>query len=267
MTQERYTAKNGETEKNLKDSDVCPFCHNTGWEEVSKDGQGVFRECRCGLRQKQIMQGRLSFAEIPETFRDIHLSAFSLDAYTTVEGRKAASSACKAIKYWLDNLDTMRDRGMGLYLYSNTKGSGKTRMAASIANELIMKKGMQVKFATSVQIINEIKRSWDRENGITESNLIDFLSTTQVLVLDDFGTEQVKDWIGERFYGIINYRYVEKKITIFTSNENLASLKYDDRIINRIKERTFQIPFPEESVRENIAKENVNELLCGMRSI
>ena len=207
----------------------------------------------------------MSFAEIPETFRDMRLNDFSLDAYKTADGRKAASSACKAIKYWLDNLESMEARGMGLYLYSNTKGSGKTRMAASIANELMTEKKMQVKFATSVRIINEIKRSWNKETRVTESNLIDFLSTTQILVLDDFGTEQVKDWIGERFYGIINYRYVEKKITIFTSNESISNLNYDDRITNRIKERTFQIPFPEESVRENIAKENMGELLRGMR--
>ena len=261
----KSTETNGTAEKNLKGSDVCPFCNNTGWEEVSKDGQGVFRECRCGIRQKQIMQGRLSFAEIPETFRGMRLNDFSLDAYKTADGRKAASSACKAIKYWLNNLESMEARGMGLYLYSNTKGSGKTRMAASIANELMTEKKMQVKFATSVRIINEIKRSWNKETRVTESNLIDFLSTTQILVLDDFGTEQVKDWIGERFYGIINYRYVEKKITIFTSNESISNLNYDDRITNRIKERTFQIPFPNESVRENIAKENMGELLRGMK--
>ena len=116
-----------------------------------------------------------------------------------------------------------------------------------------------------MQILNEIKASWDRRNNphteLTESGLLSFLSTTKVLVIDDFGTEQAKDWIGERFYQIINSRYVDKKITIFTSNSKLDFLNYDDRITNRMKERTFQIPFPEESVREIIARNNIKELV------
>ncbi len=83
-------------------------------------------------------------------------------------------------------------------------------------------------------------------------------------VIDDFGTENAKDWKNEKFYSIINGRYVEKKITIFTSNFSLDDLSYDDRIINRIKERVLQIPFPEESIRETLAKKLKEELREGV---
>ena len=52
---------------------------------------------------------------------------------------------------------------------------------------------------------------------------------------------------------------------MYTSNLSLQDLKYDDRITNRIKERTFQLPFPEESVRELIAEQNRRALIEGMR--
>lgn len=156
---------------------------------------------------------------------------------------------------------------MGLYLYSNTKGSGKTRMAVSVANELIYDKKIQVKFATSLQILNEIKASWNKDGSqISESKLMNFLSTTEILIIDDFGVEKFHDWIDEKFNDIINYRYSNKKITIFTSNIKLDALRYDDRIISRIKERTFQIPFPEESVRDIIAGWNMNELIAGIKN-
>ena len=71
--------------------------------------------------------------------------------------------------------------------------------------------------------------------------------------------------IGERFYSIINGRYQDKLITMYTSNLSLDDLRYDDRITNRIKERTFQLPFPEESVRELIAEKNRKALIEGMR--
>ena len=209
------------------------------------------------------MKNRVAFAELPEAFKDMRMDSFNECAYESVEGRKMAQKAVKAIKYWLTDFEAMNERGMGLYLYSGTKGSGKTRMAASISNELMFEKKQRVKFATSMDIINEIKASWDRK-GESESELLRQLSQADVLVIDDFGTEQAKDWIGERFYQIVNSRYVDKKVTIFTSNHALMNLKYDDRITNRIKERTFQIPFPEESVRDIIAKNNMRELLKGI---
>lgn len=212
------------------------------------------------------MNSRLSFANIPESFKNIRLDSFDVNAYEDARSRNKAETAVKAINYWLNDFESMQERGMGLYLYSETKGSGKTRMAVSIANELMHKKNMQVKFSTSLQILNKIKESWDdRDREYSESKLLDFLYNTNILIIDDFGTEQSKDWIGERFYQIINSRYVDKKITIFTSNSSLDLLKYDDRITNRIKERTFQIPFPEESVRDAIAKRNIEELVKGIK--
>lgn len=248
--------------------DKCPYCHDAGYEYVDDGGQGICKPCRKGCYQKMIMNSRLSFANIPEGFKDMRIDGFKTDIYTTQNSRNKADMALKAIKYWLHNFDDMKQRGMGLYLHSSVKGSGKTRMAVSIANELIYEKHIQVKFATSLQTLNEIKSTWGKSgNKLSESELMDFLSTTEILVIDDFGVENHREWIDDKFYGVINSRYNEKKITVFTSNLPLDSLKYDERIIQRIKERTFQIPFPEESVRDIIARENVHELYEGIRKI
>lgn len=247
--------------------DICPICKNVGWVIKPDGGQGTAVECKCGLIKRENMKGRLSFANIPEAFKDIRLNSFNPNAYTKTDSCNKAEITLKCVKYWLDNFESLKERGMGLYMYSATKGSGKTMMATCIANELMHEKSCQVKFCTSLQILNEIKASWGNESCCTENKLLHFLSTSEVLIIDDFGTEQNdKPWINERFYQIINSRYQEKKITIFTSNERLDLLKYDERITNRIKERTYQIPFPEESVRDIIAKENIKELVKGIKN-
>lgn len=262
-TKKTHTQTNSEE---CMESDVCPICKNTGWVFEDNEGQGVAVNCKCGIRQKQIMKNRLVFANIPDSFKNIRLIDFNTTLYNASESRKTAEMAFECIKYWLNEFEALKGRGMGLYMYSKAKGSGKTRMAAIIANELMLEKGCQVKFCTSLQILNEIKSSWDKQNGCSESKLLFYLSTSEILIIDDFGTEQSdKPWINERFYQIINNRYVDKKVTIFTSNERLDLLKYDDRITNRIKERTFQIPFPEESVRNIIAKNNMVELINGIK--
>lgn len=161
---------------------------------------------------------------------------------------------------YLDRFDEMKAAGKGLYLYSETKGSGKTMMMAAIANELMHKHRTAVRFSTSLQILDEIKRTWEAKEE-SEHKLLDALATAPVLVIDDFGTERAKDWINDKFYQIINGRYISKKITMFTANMDINNLSYDDRITNRIKEMCYMIPFPNESVREHMAAGSMSELL------
>lgn len=244
----------------------CPICNDTGWEEYEKDGYTFCRECKCGIRRRQIEENRMRFANLPSNFSKLRISSFDITAYNSPNCQNAARNAVKGINYYLNNFDALKGQGKGLYIYSQTKGSGKTRMAVSLANEL-MDKGIQVKFATSLQILAEIKKSWDKNSEYqSESELINQLSTTDVLIIDDFDVEQGrKAWISERFYQIINSRYMDKKVTIYTSNSGIENLGYDDRIVNRIKERSFVLPFPEESVRDKIAKENMYELINAIR--
>lgn len=242
---------------------ICPLCHDTGWQMyVDEKGCWFQRECKCGILEKKKLESQLRFANLPETFKDKRLKSFSLNSYQKPESKNCLISSCKAIKHYLDNFDRMKELGNGLYLFSITKGSGKTHMAACIANELIYEKHISVKFSTSMQILDEIKNTYgNRDNsGYTENKLLDALVTAPVLLIDDFGAEKVRDWANEKFYSIINGRYVEKKITIFTSNMNLNDLSYDDRITNRIKERCYLIPFPEESIRDGIAEKLAEEM-------
>ncbi len=75
--------------------------------------------------------------------------------------------------------------------------------------------------------------------------MLDALCTTDILVIDDFGVERPADWINDKLYQILNERYINRKVTIFTSNESLETLQYDDLASpNRIKERTYQYRIP-----------------------
>lgn len=243
-----------------KGSDVCQICGGDEWIlKKNENGLEIAVECQC--RKQSLAKRRVRFAEIPEAFSGMDLKTFRADVYKQPESKPVIITACKTIKEYLNNFSEYRVQGMGLYIYSGTKGSGKTRMAASIANELIYQKNTQVKFGVSTAILGEIRRSYGKDSLYSESSLIEALTASQVLFIDDFGTENVNGWVEEKFYHIINERYINKKVTIFTSNESLKTLKYDGRITNRIKEMTYQIQFPEESVREYIAQRNNEEML------
>lgn len=236
---------------------MCPLCGGSEWVLTVKDGIEVAVPCKC--RRKAVMSRRLRFADLPDAFREMELKTFRMDAYRNDESRKRVSDACKIIKAYLDDFKNQREQGMGLFIWSRTKGSGKTRIAAGIANELL--KDYTVKFAVSLTILQEIKNTWHKDAQCSESELLDALCTTEILIIDDFGVEHAANWIDDKLYQIINERYIHKRVTIFTSNESLQTLPYGDRITNRIKERTYQITFPEESVRDYIAEQMQEEII------
>lgn len=233
--------------KIIPPTNACSICGDSGWELDEKTNTA--RPCRCGKLERERQENKLRFANVPTVYRDITMQSV-ISKYYTPKGQETIRTVVKMIKYYIDHIDAMQDQGKGLFLWSNKKGSGKTMVAAAIANELMNEYKKNVKFATALDILEEIKSSYNSDSRVYESDLLRDLAEIEILVIDDFGTERVSDWAGEKFYQIINTRYVNNAIIIYTSNHDIRNLKYDDRITNRIIERSYILHFPEESVRE-----------------
>ena len=256
--------------KHLNDSEEtapayrCEKCRDTGWEMVKEpDGHEFCRECSCGYLQRYRLNGRLKFATIPKEFEGQTVDNFQTDCYSTAANRELAAMAQTIAKRYVEKFDEIQETGKGLYFYSRVKGSGKKRLAVSIANDLIEKKFIQAKFATTIQILDQIKATWGgiSKNEESEQKLIHDIVSVPVLVIDDIGVEAVKDWINERFYNILNGRMIEKRVTIFTSNCKIEELNFDDRITNRIVKMALPVQFPDESIRTAIARKENDDLL------
>lgn len=233
-------------------SDACPLCHGAEWLFNREDN--VAYPCKC--QEQAIINRRLKFGNIPPMLKQANLDNFDIDYYKGDKSKQLILIALQEINVWLEEKEQFFDKGIGLYLYSNTKGSGKTRMSASIANYLMLEKQISVKFATTLQIIQEIKNTWDQDSG-SESRLLDALATVKVLIIDDLGVEMTgskKTWIEDKFYHVINERSLRQLPTIYTSNLPIEQLPYQDRITSRIDGNSIKVLFPEESVRK--AKSN-----------
>jgi DNA replication protein DnaC len=219
------------------------------------------RFCKC--REQRITESKLKFANIPEEFKSLTINSFRVDWYTTDESRARAALAKKAAANFVKNFEKMKEIGKGLYFYSYVKGSGKTRLAASIANALVNVHQADVKFSTTTSLLSEIRRTFNPNSKVSSSELIDAIKTVDVIVLDDIGTEKPTDWVNEIFYEILNERMIQKKITIFTSNAKIEELNHDDRIKNRIEKMAVPVYLPDESIRSFIAKKE-NEALQSL---
>jgi len=109
-----------------------------------------------------------------------------------------------------------------VYLTGNT-GTGKTHCAIAYARELCSihnaKNGTRYKplITTLAEILGSLL---DKENP---KNL-NYYKTTPVLIIDDIGSENCKEWAVERLFELINHRYSEDMVTIITTNLNAKEL-------------------------------------------
>lgn len=235
----------------------CPYgkCDGSGLIITNNDWGGI---CQC--QKDKAFNKKLAFANIPEEFRDLTINSFDTNLYSTQEFVNKATIAKKAAVNFIINFNDFKEQGKGLYFYNYIKGSGKTRLAASIGNALMKQYRADVRYTTTPDLIMEIKKTFHKDSDTTESDLIDSIRKVDVLILDDVGVEDPTPWVKTTFYSILNGRMISKKVTIFTSNSTIDDLKHDDRIRNRIERMAVPIEFPNESIRSKLAKEENEEL-------
>jgi len=117
--------------------------------------------------------------------------------------------------------------------------TGKTHLAAAIANELIDSL-YTVIFGNVTDIITLIKSSYGKTE-LDESEIINTITDIDLLIIDDLGKEYATENTRMLLYQIINRLYENEKPVIITTNLNSDALaaKYGDRgaaIVSRITE-------------------------------
>ena len=161
------------------------------------------------------------------------------------------------VSRFIVKFEQFREKGMGLYIESSVKGSGKTMLACCILNELAKRYSLTIKFINSLDLLELTKQAYKG----TEPEELTSLYQAAVLVIDDIGVQMSKEWIDTVFYRLINTRYNNKLVTIYTSNVSAQFLKMDDRIVDRIEATTYQLLLPEEAVRSRIRAKQKEQIM------
>lgn len=194
---------------------------------------------------------------LPKNYINVRGSDFKWNIY----GDEELKEQKQAVNAFTLNFNGFQKEGKGLYIYSKTKGSGKTMLACCLANEIMERHDITVKFISTVDFIERTKDSFNNYEAKKE---LEQLTGAKLLIIDDIGAEIKKDWIDMVLFRIIDSRYTNNRVTIFTSNVDRESLKLGDRIKDRIHDMTVMVRLPEVPVRHQLAEIRNREFIERM---
>jgi DNA replication protein DnaC len=103
-------------------------------------------------------------------------------------------------------------------LFMGSVGVGKTHLAIAVLRDLIEKKGVSCLFYESGSLLKAIQDSYNPVAETSEMRVLAPVYQAEVLVLDELGATVPTNWVRDTMYQIINTRYNNKRLTIFTTN-------------------------------------------------
>jgi len=199
-------------------------------------------------------------AAIPAIYEGMGAQDFDFDIY----GKNMAMAKVKAIvNGFILKFSLWQREGKNLYIYSKTKGTGKTMLSCILLNEVTMRHMTPARFITVYDYLNTVTESWKDKTGDTSARLRD-IETTQLLILDDIGAQDPNKLVNDSLFKLIDRRYSNMLVTIFTSNKKINDLGLDDRIISRIEEKSILVSLPEVSIRQRKAESKQEEFLSRL---
>jgi DNA replication protein DnaC len=125
-------------------------------------------------------------------------------------------------------------------------GVGKTHLAVALLKEVIRKTGDRGLFYDFRDLLREIQGSWNSVSQTSELEVLRPVLDAKILVLDELGANKPTVWVRDTISHIINCRYNEKNITIFTSNyldnpTRMGEESLTDRIEARLRSRLYEM--------------------------
>lgn len=147
--------------------------------------------------------------------RDEHLPADELKNLEKVF--KVAEKFAKQPKGWL--------------VFTGGYGSGKTHLAAAIANYRASL-GTPPLFVMVPDLLDHLRATFSPNSATTYDRRFEEIRATPLLILDDLGTQNMTPWVREKLYQLFNHRYNAQLPTVISTSDSLEEM--DARIRARL---------------------------------
>lgn len=212
--------------EDLKLTPICTLCGGTGWRGAQM--------CDCLLelcRQEQKKVLNRQFSSGRESFEKFQLSLYPAE-YDPVLKTSPRAAMQKLYERACQYAQSFSASSRSLFLTGAT-GLGKTFLSACIA-KAAAEKGYAVEYVSAGDFFSDFEEDKFRPLPGTERTAPYF--ETDLLILDDLGTEMTTQLAVSSLYRIVNTRLMEQKPTVISTNLPTKELeiRYSAQIASRI---------------------------------
>ena len=221
--------------------------------------------CQAQAAQREEEERRaLELRDRISRYRSIGMTEASLRA-ATFENDRFGGHEIEVAKRYVKHWEEMRRRALGLILWGPV-GSGKTYIAAAIANALL-DRGVPAMMTSFGRILGGMPSAASGE----QNRYIASLNAFDLLVIDDLGAERETEYTAEQVYNIIDARYREHLPLIVTTNLKLEDMKQSkslvkQRIYSRVLERCVPLCVNRRKIREDNASSNLRQAAALLKT-
>ncbi len=213
----------------IEQIDECPKCFGSGMEVVAGKGARI-----CDCRKRKSQAGKFESVRLPKRYDGFHFHNYKPQTASQEAALRLATSLTMEFP--------AVDRGL---LMMGSVGVGKTHLAVSILKGLT-ERGFKCLFYEFHSLLKEIQDSYNPKTFTSELSVLSPVLRTDVLVLDELGASKPTDWVLDTMAHIINTRYNDKKLTIFTTNylderRRDGEEVLEDRIGTRLRSRLYEM--------------------------
>jgi DNA replication protein DnaC len=127
----------------------------------------------------------------------------------------------KALRTSVEYVETYPATEQGL-IFVGPCGVGKTHLSVAILQTLIEERQIRARFVDETEFLRRLQYSYNPNTPETEKELLSPLMQADLLVWDDLGTGRPTEWAKETIRTVINYRYTNRRHTVFTTNRLIA---------------------------------------------
>lgn len=239
----RASRQYSETEGDYRNEDgllMCCKCH-TQKECVLTKSDGTTRTVRCACKcsveqnareaEEKRKRDRLQYLD---SMRRTGFPDTEMREWTFAKSDHADQRNENIARRYVANFDAMREQGTGLLLCGQV-GTGKSFLAAAIANELI-DQGTPCLMTNFSRIISRVSEKFGGDQ-----KYLDDLNRFDLLIIDDLGAERDTEFTWEKVMNVVDARYRAGLPLIITTN--LGPKDFTDRgdirrqrVFSRLKE-------------------------------